>query len=239
MSSGRFIVVDGIAGSGKTSILDAASVWAKTCNHRIFDLRTWEEERGTAPRFEDVPNHDVYFTYEPTRVWIGAAIRHELSRKDTPYDGKTLAHVFAADRLIAYRRLVIPALEAGKIVIQDRSVSTSIVYQPIMPDGYSLEELLALPGNALAMQYPPNHLILTRLPPEMAVDRLGGRQEESRGVFAELEYLKRVQARFESDWFRKLYESRGTRIHFLDTSVEKERMIMNAKTIIDHILTTC
>jgi len=239
MRTGRFIVVDGIAGSGKTSILDAASVWAKKCSHRIFDLRAWEEERKAPPLFEDVPNHDVYFTYEPKRVRIGAAIRHELSRTDLPYDGKTLAHAFAADRFIAYRRLIIPALEAGKIVIQDRSVSTSIVYQPIMPDGHSLEQLLTLPGNALAMQYPPDHLVITRLPPEMAVGRLGGRQEESRGVFAELEYLKRVQERFESDWFRDLFQTRGTSIRFLDTSVEKEQMIENAKTIIDHILTTC
>jgi len=108
-----------------------------------------------------------------------------------------------------------------------------------MPDGYSLEQLLTLPGNALAMQYPPDHLVITRLPPEMAVGRLEGRQEESRGVFAELEYLKRVQERFESDWFRDLFQTRGTSIRFLDTSVEKEQMIENARTIIDHILTTC
>lgn len=232
-------MIDGIAGSGKSTLLRAAQEWARACEHRVFDLGAWSKEHPEPPRFEDVADYDTYFTFEPTRQWIGSAIRFEMSRTDRPYSGASLAHAFALDREIMYARLVLPALAAGKTVIQDRGVSTSIAYQPIMPDGLPLEDLLALPGNARALDHAPGHLILTSLDPALALERLNGRDEESRGVFADLEFLRRVDERFRSDWFRELFRSRGTILHELDTSSALETTILNAQTLISTILTTC
>src|SRR5437879_6314835 len=122
--AGRFIVIDGIAGSGKSTIADAAAQWAQRQGHRVFRLQEWEKAHGTPPVLADVGEANVVFTYEPTRSWIGAAIRGELSRMDEPYDGLEIAHAFALDRQSLYRRLILPALEAGKTVIQERSVSS-------------------------------------------------------------------------------------------------------------------
>lgn len=234
---GRFIIVDGITGSGKSTILRAVQTWAEACGHRIFRLSDWTDL--APPRFEDVKNHDVYFTYEPTRTWVGRAIRYELSREDEPYGGEELAHAFALDRQMMYRRLIIPALQAGKTVIQDRSVSTSLVYQPIMPGGLPLEKIMALPGNALALSYPPGALVLTKLPPEVAIRRIAGRSDESKGVFGQLEFLKKLETRFAEPWLRELYESRGTKLYELDTAGTVEETSHRAQQLIDHILTIC
>ncbi|MBI4435745.1 hypothetical protein HY630_03670 [Candidatus Uhrbacteria bacterium] len=236
-TKGRFIIVDGLTGSGKSTILQAVTHWAVECGHRIFRLQDWKEP--APPRFEDISDYDVYFTLEPTRSWIGAAIRQELSRTDQPYGGEELAHAFALDRELQYRRLIIPALAAGKTVIQDRGVSSSIVYQPVMPNSVPLEMILSLPGNKLAMEYAPNALVLTRLGAQEAALRIASRAGESKGVFADQEFLKKQEERFASDWFTELFESRGTRVFHLDTRGSQEESQVQATKLIDHILTTC
>jgi len=229
-------MVDGITGSGKSTVLQAVQDWAVSCQHRIFRLQDWNEPQP--PRFEDLPEADVYFTYEPTRTWVGAAIRYELSRTDNPYGGEELAHAFALDRQIMYRRLILPALEAGKTVIQDRGVSSSIVYQPIMPNSVSLETILSLPGNKLALEHAPHSLVLTKLSATEAYERIANRADENKGVFADLNFLKQQEERFASPWFRELFEQRGTSVFELDTSDTLDESRLRAKDLINHILTT-
>lgn len=243
--TGRFIVIDGIAGSGKSTFADAAAAWAARCGHKVFRLGDAEKATGLPPRFEDVADAEVLFTYEPTRSWVGAAIRGELSREDQPYGGMELAHAFALDRQILYRRLLLPALAAGKTIIQERSVSSSIVYQPIMVGGPTLETLLALPGNAQAMANAPHHLVLTRIRPETSVARLAQRDRHlsafggARGVFGNLDYLKRVDERFRADWYRALWETAGTAVHELDTDRSLDAVRADAERLVATLLPAC
>ncbi len=230
-------MVDGIAGSGKSTVLRAVQTWAESCHHKIFRLSQWEDVEP--PKFEQISDYDVYFTYEPTRTWIGRAIRYELSRDDQPYEGEILAHAFALDRQIMYRRLIIPALKAGKTIIQDRGVSTSIVYQPIMPNSVPLETVKNLPGNKLALEYAPDALILTKLPAEEAAARIAKRDDDSKGVFGQLEFLKKLENRFEEQWLKELFESHGTKIYPLDMSGTIEDTSARAQKLIAEILSTC
>jgi thymidylate kinase len=233
---GRFIIVDGLTGSGKSTVLQAVTRRVSEQNHRIFRLQDWKDP--TPPRFEEIADYDVYFTYEPTRSWVGAAIRYELSRTDLPYGGEELAQAFALDRQLQYRRLIIPALEAGKTIIQDRGISSSIVYQPVMPNSVPLETILSLPGNTLALAHAPTALVLTKLSAQVAHDRIAARIDESKGVFAELSFLKQQEERFASSWLRELFESRGTKVFELDTGGTLEQSEKSATELIDHILTT-
>lgn len=237
MTSGRFIMIDGIAGSGKSTVLRAVQSWAESCNHKIFRLSDWEDVEP--PQFEKIPDYDVYFTYEPTRTWIGRAIRYELSRDDVPYGGEELAHAFALDRQIMYGRLIIPAIKAGKTIIQDRGVSTSIVYQPIMPNSIPFETIINLPGNKLALKFAPNALILTKLSSEEAAVRIAKRDDDSKGVFGQLEFLKKLEQRFEEPWLKKLFESHGTHIYTLDMTGTIEETSTRAQKLISDILSTC
>ena len=230
-------MVDGILGSGKSTILQAIHEWSRTCQHRAFRLQDWTG--AEPPRFEDIPDYDVYFTYEPTRTWIGSALRYELSRTDQPYGGEELAHAFALDRQIMYRRLIIPALEAGKTIIQDRGVSSSIALQPVMPQGLPLEQMIALPGNHLALAHAPDVLILTRIRAQTAFARIQARQEESKGVYADLAFLQIQEERFASDWFKQLFASVGTQVVELDTSGTLEETKTQATHLIEPLLTLC
>jgi len=230
-------MVDGLTGSGKSTIMNAVHGWAVACGHRIWRLQDWKEP--APPRFEDIADYDVYFTYEPTRSWVGSAIRYELSREDEPYGGEELAHAFALDREISYRRLIIPALKAGKTIIQDRGVGSSLVYQPVMPRSVPLETVLALPGNKLALLHAPDALILTRLDAEVAMERIRARCDDSKGVFADLNFIKTQGERFASAWLKELFETQGTRVLELDTGGTLKESQTRATELIEEILTTC
>lgn len=231
MNNGNFIMIDGIAGSGKTTVIKAMYEWVSS-HHRCFRLEDWTKDRP--PTFEDAKHADVLFTFEPTRQWIGAAIRQEMSQTEHPYGGEELAHAFALDRELMYRRLILPALEAGKIVVQDRGVSTSLVYQPIMPNGISAKDVANLPGNKLALEHAPNHLILTSVPIEQIAERIRMRpaNQGAAGVFADVEFMRRVDVVYRAPWFREMFESHGTQFHTLDTSGTLEQSEQNAVQLI-------
>ncbi len=233
--AGVFIVVDGITGSGKSTLLQAVREHVGS-TRRSISTQEWFLEHKRPPSFKDLSDADVLFTQEPTRWWIGAGIREELSRTDSPYSSRTLAHAFALDRQIQYKTLILPALEAGKTVIQDRSVTSSLVLQPLMQDGPGVAELLALEGNALAMNHAPNHLILTHIDPATALSRLASRVYENKGVFEFSELLQKSHTAFHSDWFRSLFEQHGTSIHTIDTSRSIEAMCSDMIELIDSLL---
>jgi thymidylate kinase len=142
-----------------------------------------------------------------------------------------------------YRRLIIPALEAGKTIVQDRGISTSIVYQPIQPNGLPLEAILNLPGNRLSLKHMPQHLILASIPVDQVATRIVTRKDDAKGVFADLELMRRVDTRFREPWFRELFESHGTHIHTLDTSgtlvdTQAKAVALIRALLHDHPLTT-
>jgi len=233
---GKFIVLDGIAGSGKTTLIRSAKETLKDQGYNIFDLKTWSIMNSDMPSYEDIESAHVIFTHEPTSLWIGKAIRAEMSQTEAPYSTEALAQAFALDRLILYRRIIIPALEAGKIIIQDRSVTSSINYQLIMDDAPSLDDLLNLSGNKLALEYPPDHLILTHADPETAIIRANKRVGISKGVFQQLPLLEKIHKRFREPWFEEIFTKRGTQIHTIDTDQTQEKSIEDFLTVLVQIL---
>ncbi|HVU03340.1 MAG TPA: dTMP kinase [Polyangiaceae bacterium] len=120
MTRGRFIVLEGIDGSGTTTqakCLEAALA-----------------ARGV----------DVVTTCEPTPGPAGRLIRQALQRKLVGPDGTSpyalswsaMALLFAADRVDHVETLVRPALDAGKTVVSDRYVLSSLAYQSVTsPEG--------------------------------------------------------------------------------------------------------
>lgn len=231
--AGHFIVIDGIAGSGKSTLIRALKSNLASQGKKIFDLSDWTKENHEPPRFEDIADFDVYFTFEPTKYWVGAAIRFELSHEH--YSGLVHAQAFSLDRQIQYNRLIIPALIAGKTIIQDRSVSSSIVYQPIMEGGPKLEDLIKLPGNTLALEFCPNDLVITNIDPGKLTERFN-RDDDSKGVFENIEYLKKVNERFHSDWFSQLFTDHGTQVHNFNTDVPKDEMEQNIISLISSLI---
>jgi dTMP kinase len=103
--AGQFIVLEGIDGSGTTT--QAARLAAS--------LR----EAG----------HAVVSTREPSDGPIGVVLRQALTRRLVGLSDRMLALLFAADRLDHLATVVEPALAAGKVVVSDRYVLSSLAYQ--------------------------------------------------------------------------------------------------------------
>ena len=103
---GFFITFEGPDGSGKTTISTAVQ-------KRLVEM-----------------GYDAIYTREPGGIDIAEQIRNViLDPKNTAMDPKTEALLYAASRRQHLVEKVIPALEAGKIVICDRFIDSSLAYQ--------------------------------------------------------------------------------------------------------------
>src|SRR5450759_40417 len=107
---GRFIVLEGIDGSGTTTQLDRAVAYLGTHGHRAVATR------------------------EPSAGPVGRLLRDALlGRLHTPdgarMDGRTMALLFAADRIDHLQREIEPQLAAGTTVVSDRYLLSSLAYQ--------------------------------------------------------------------------------------------------------------
>ena len=106
MSKGFLVSLEGPEGAGKTSVLEA--------------LIPILEDRGVK----------VLRTREPGGVLIGEKIREViLDPSHTEMDPKTELLLYIASRRQHLVEKVLPALAAGKLVIMDRFIDSSVAYQ--------------------------------------------------------------------------------------------------------------
>jgi len=103
--SGTFISFEGIDGSGKSTQL------------RL--LSRYLEEAGCK----------VVLTREPGGTPVGVRLRGALLDVHEEVDPLTELLVFAADRAQHVRRVLRPAIEAGKVIISDRYADATVAYQ--------------------------------------------------------------------------------------------------------------
>jgi len=217
--SGIFVMVDGLDGSGKGIIVMTLAEHLEARGKKIFDLRQYCKKHGTLPEVNDIKEFDVIISAEPTYSLVGRALREEIIRKqDRIYSGISTAHAYALDREILYRKLIIPSLKEGKIILQERGVITSLVYQPVQMEQISLHDIMNLPGNRLALKTPPNLLVITRTHPEVAMARLDEREKKDHAIFENLSFQQKIELRYESDWLKKIFESIGTKVSYMDTN---------------------
>ncbi|MEM5829747.1 MAG: dTMP kinase [Candidatus Aenigmatarchaeota archaeon] len=167
MPKGVFIVLEGIDGSGK-------SLQSKL----LFD-------------FLQKNKIDSILTHEPTDGDIGSLLTKKyLKEVDLPLVD---AFLFAADREEHLKKVVIPALEQGKIVISDRYYHSTLAYQ--QAQGLELEFLLELNKKFIK----PDLTIIIDLDPRLAVERIEkdkGRKPKERKKFEKVEFLKKVRKNF-------------------------------------------
>lgn len=105
---GYLIAFEGGEGAGKTTQIDA--------------LEQWLDARG----------YDVVKTREPGGTEIGVRIRNLLlDPGSSAMNPRTEALLYAADRAQHVSEVIAPALRAGKVVISDRFLDSSLAYQGI------------------------------------------------------------------------------------------------------------
>ena len=143
-----FLVVEGMDGAGKST--------------QIERLAGWLTEAGSPP----------VVTREPGATAIGERIREILlDPASAAMDPKTEALLYAADRAQHAAEVIRPALAAGRVVISDRYVDSSLAYQGLAR-GLGIERILDLSmwatGDLL-----PDLVILLDVAPELARARSG------------------------------------------------------------------
>lgn len=107
MSSGLFIVLEGIDGSGTTTQARLLAEWLESLGHKVT------------------------LTAEPTTRPVGALIRQILKGALPEADEMLMAFLFAADRADHLHNVILPALAAGRIVVSDRHYLSSVAYQSL------------------------------------------------------------------------------------------------------------
>jgi dTMP kinase len=215
-----FVMVDGLDGSGKGTIVDGLKEWAESEGKKVLDIRTFCKEHAAFPSELDIASADVIVSAEPSFCYVGQAIREELVRTGTKYSVQSLAQAFALDREMLYNKVLLPALKRGKLIIQERGVISSLVYQPVQ-GRIQLSELLRLPGNRLAVQHAPSLLLIARVSPETVMKRLGIREKKDDSIFDNLSFQRKLEDRYLSGWLKQLFVQHGSAVEYVDTDEPK------------------
>ncbi len=122
---GRFIVLDGVEGCGKST------------QARL--LAEWLEGQGTP----------VVLTHEPGGTAVGEALRRVLLESQVEMTPLTEAYLFCADRAEHVNTVIVPALLQGKWVVCDRFSAATFAYQ-VWAGGAEQAAFLAIDETARA-----------------------------------------------------------------------------------------
>lgn len=230
----RFIVIDAIDGAGKSTVIHAMTDWLKQQNLKIFDLVEYQKIHHRLPDPETkeetlLHEADVLLTAEPSYSWIGSAIREEIIKTHSGYSyhGRSAAEAFALDRQVLFTRVILPFLNErpNRWIIQDRGVISSLAYQPLQDERVTLEWLLSLEGNRAELARPPELLLLLRLAPEEAMQRLGNRAEKIDGhIYETASFQEKLAQRYRDPAVLAPYREAGTRIIEIDASRSPEEV---------------
>ncbi len=212
------LMVEGIDCSGKGTIVDALRDFFVRQGKKVLDLRSyWKAQQG----FPSPEGYDVIIATEPTFTNIGYKIRFDMLRNKGKYTSEEIAKAYAEDRKELYEKVIVPAKQQGKIVVQERGVVASLVYQPLMP-GLNLDVVLSLDGNRFCLTHLPDVLIIATVKPLIAVQRLKSREhKKDEAIFEKLDFLKKAEAVYEGRWLKEFMEAKGTRVIRMDTNPPK------------------
>lgn len=164
-----FIVFEGVDGAGKTTQLEK--------------LVKWIEQSG----------REVVTCKDPGSTSLGEQLRSILlGAHQTPIDMRTEMMLFTTARTQLVQEIVKPALDAGKVVVLDRYIFSTIVYQG-HAGNLDTEDIRTVNHVATAGLMPDLTLVLD-LPVAVSMKRLGDSLDrmESRGS----EYFEKVRDGF-------------------------------------------
>lgn len=168
---GFFISVEGVEGAGKTTVLENVL-------KRLTEL-----------------NFDVLLTREPGGIAISEKIRNIiLDKEHVEMEKRTEALLYAAARRQHLVQKVIPALEAGKIVLCDRFIDSSLAYQGFARE-IGIDQVLKI--NEFAIEgFMPSLTLYFDIEPEKGLNRIYQNKERERNRL-DLETI---------EFHRKVYE---------------------------------
>jgi len=201
---GYFITLEGLDGSGKSSVAKRLEHWLQGLGKRVL------------------------FTREPGGTAIGEAVRGllfgELSSRMVV---ETEALLFAAARSQLVGEVVQPALQGGEIVVCDRFADSSLAYQ-WGGRGLPLSELKAVQHLAVR-QCEPDLKILLDLPALVAMGRKSrGLEAMNRFDDEALAFHERVR-----DAYLVLVETNSSRWQIIDADRDEDAVWRDVRETIE------
>ncbi len=193
---GKFIVIEGIEGSGKS-----------TLNRRLKESL---EKAG----------YNILLTREPGGTKIGQDIRTLLlsDREEfSSMDFKTELLLFFADRAQHIEEIILPALDDGQLVLCDRYFYSTLAYQHF---GRGLERgmidtlIQLVVGTTI-----PDLVILVDLDPTTALTRAKSRSSLDRIEKEDISFHTKIR-----DGFLKLAKEDADRFLILDGTLKEEEL---------------
>lgn len=206
--NGMFFTLEGGEGSGKTTL--------------ILKMKEYLEGLG----------YTVLVSREPGGVSVAEQIRSVIL--DNDMDAMTEALLFAAARREHLVKKVIPALERGEIVLCDRFVHSSLVYQGIL-GGLGLETVSSI--NAVAIgEYMSNATLFLDIEPEIGLKRIEANagREVNRWDKESLDFHQRIREGYQS--LISHYPEHN--IQSIDASGTQEEVFEQSKQVLDALLKT-
>ncbi|KXY51452.1 thymidylate kinase [Bacillus cereus] len=204
-TSGLFISIEGGEGSGKSALIQGLALYL--------------EEQGM----------ECLTSREPGGVKVAEEIRELIMENEM--DAITEALLFASARREHFKNKISPALTEGKIVICDRFVDSSIVYQGYV-QGIGMDNVLSINSQALEGLVMPHLTLYLDVEPTIALNRIAqNNRETNRFDEKSMEFHKKVR-----EGYLLIEEKYSNRIKKVDASLSKEEVLQQSIEYIKNIL---
>lgn len=166
LEKGVLIVFEGIDGTGKSTQLE---LLADSLKQRGFSVVT---------------------TREPTEGVYGKKIR-ELYKKRNEVTPEEELQLFIEDRRDHVKNLILPSLQAKKVVLCDRYYLSTAAYQGVV--GFDPLEIIEM--NSFAPE--PELALIFQAPPAISTGRITQNRGETLNDFEQVDYLTNVASYFD------------------------------------------
>ena len=186
---GLFIVMEGPDGSGKTTQIEQLSEYLTRLGRSCL------------------------ITREPGGTGIGEQIRQVILDPDNKGMSEvTEMLLYAAARAQLMKEKIVPAIEAGQVVLSDRFLDSSLVYQGIAR-GLGVDAVRMV--NALGIgSFSPDLVIFLDLPEEEGIRRKKGQKQLDRMEQESLDFHRKV-----AEGYRTLAKRDPERIKTIDATL--------------------
>jgi dTMP kinase len=183
-----FFTLEGIDGSGKSTVISIIQKELEKRNANFIAVR------------------------EPGSTGIGEKIRDMLLDPNVFISPVEEVYLYATSRAIFVRRIVLPALNSGKLVISERYVDSSFAYQGY-GKGVPLKFIYEINKTAISGVF-PNLTVLLDIDPSIGIKRLESKKKD-RLELEGLNFYERVR-----DGYLKLAERFRYRYMVVDGTKE-------------------
>ena len=198
MKKGLFITFEGADGCGKTT--------------QINLLKEYLENQG----------YEVVLTREPGAKGLGEKVREILLNYDGVVSDRCESFLFLADRAQNIDIIVNPAVAAGKIVLCDRHIDSTVAYQGF---GRELDRKRIKMLNDIATNgRKPDLTIVFDIDVETSMKRVG--KEKDRMESAGIEFHNRVR-----NGYLEIAKEEPERIKVVNAAASIDVVFENVKTI--------